>query len=242
VAIADEHLPILDRLVTEARAALQASSLEPLHCKILFHNGPRQKSAFAAASAADVERVCANLIWRVSALNIAFYFGRVERKQAPKILHVALTDPDKPTEAIYGRLKLELPHLQWFAYGAASTRACHVLPAPADRLIVDQNKSVVRWFNENRQAGRLQELFWMDAGFPKWPAVTFGDDAEHPGLQVADILTYFATKQFLDQRFAIAFDAIRDKTQFMVHQFDEQACRPYLPPEGITVRPFPSKK
>jgi hypothetical protein len=110
-----------------------------------------------------------------------------------------------------------------------------------DRLIVDHNKSGIRWFNENRQAGRLQELMWMDATLPRWPAVTFGDDADYPGLQVADILTYFATKQFFDPRFALAFDAIRGKSQFIVHGFDNQVCHPYEPPEGVTVRPLPGK-
>jgi len=59
-------------------------------------------------------------------------------------------------------LELELPHLQWNAYGATATRACKTLREPPYRVVVDDNKTIIRWFNESRQAGRLVELMWME--------------------------------------------------------------------------------
>lgn len=241
-AIADGHLPALERFVSATRSMLGASGTEPLHCKVLFHGSRRAKSAFKNSSSADIEKACAILLQQINSLNVAFYFGRVARDKAPKILHVPLASDKDQSEVIDARLKLELPHLQLFAYGAAATRACHTLPEPATRVVVDQNKSVIRWFNENRQASRLLQSLFMDARLPKWPAVTLADDANQPGLQVADVLTYYATKQFFDPRFAYAFDVIRHKTQFMVHEFDPQVRQPYIPPPGVIVKPLANKR
>ena len=157
-------------------------------------------------------------------------------------MHVPLSDPAQPDHVLLAQMERELQHLQYFAYAAAATRACDTLPRPASRLIVDRSKSVIRWFNERKQAGRLLESDkFMDATLPAWPAVTQADDADHNGLQVADVLTYYATKQFFRREFAEAFDPIRHKSQFMVHVFDPQVCRPYNPPPGVTVGPLPKK-
>lgn len=241
LAIVDGHLPLLERVVSDMRRALKASTPEPLHSRVLFHGNHRQKSAYQNASLSEVEDACAVLIQQVTALEVAFYFGRVDRERAPKILHVPLTDGKNDKNVLDARLKLELSHLQFFAYGAAATRACHTLPRPASKLIVDKNKSVVQWFNEKRQASRLLDVFGIDATLPQWPAATMGDDAEYPGLQVADILTYFATKQLSDPRFARSFDAIRHKSSFMIHEFHTQVFEPYVAPPGVTVSPLPKK-
>lgn len=241
LAIADEHLYLLDKIVAETRRILRASSPEPLHCRVLFHGNYKAQSAYRNASLVEIERACAGLIAQVASLNVAFYFGRVDREKAPKVLHVPLIDDKDKAKVLDARLKLELPHLQLFAYGAAATRACHVLPNSVKKLIVDRNKSVVQWFNERRQASRLLEIFAMDATLPQWPVAIFGDDAEYIGLQIVDILTYYATKQFFDHRFAFSFDAIRQKTTFMVQEFDTQAYQPYVAPAGVTLVSLPKK-
>ena len=212
-----------------------------MHCKILFHDSRRRVSAFGNSTRADVDKVCAMLLQQLATLEFIFYFGRVGRQNAPKILHVPLINSEDQSEVLDARLKLELNHLQMFAYNAAATRACHTLPKPAGRLVVDNNKSVVRWFNENRQASRLLDLLFFDAALPSWPTITIADDNEHSGLQIADLLTYFATKQFQDPRFADTFDLVRHKSQFMIYEFDPQVCRPYVPPSGVTVKPFPKR-
>lgn len=219
IAFAEADLPAVAALVAAVKSDLKATADEPLHCKVLFHKDRSSKSAYASATQADVDLTCRNLISAIAALRSTFYFGRVDRMKVPKILHVPLNSADEPNVVIYERLKLELQHLQHFAYSAAATRACHTLAHPATRVIADQNKSVVQWFNERARAGRLLERLWMDATLPNWPKVTLANDAEHPGLQVADVLTYFATKQFADRRFAEVFDLIRHKTHFMVHEF-----------------------
>jgi len=89
--------------------------------------------------------------------------------------------------------------------------------------------------------GRLVELMWMDSTLPKWPTPTLANDTDHRGLQVVDILTYYATKQFTDPRFVMPFDSIRAKTHFMLHVFEPNVCRPYVAPPGVTVKPFPKK-
>ena len=169
-----------------------------------------------------------------------FYFGRVDRRTAPKKLYVPLTNSKNSSEVLLATLELELPHLQWNAYGAAATRACKTLREPPYRVVVDHNKTIIRWFNESRQAGRLVELMWMNS-LPKWPTPTLANDTDHPGLQVVDILTYYATKQFTDPRFVMPFDSIRAKTHFMLHVFEPDVCRPYVAPPGVTVKPFPKK-
>src|SRR5262249_5041175 len=143
----------------------------------------------------DVEIACQNLIAGVSGITSTFYFGRVSRADAPTVLHVPLNS-EEPNVVLYEKLKLELAHLQYFAYCAAATRACHTLQYPVTRLLADENRSVVRWFNERSQAGRLLERLGVDATLPNWPKVALANDADHPGLQVADVLIYFATKQF----------------------------------------------
>jgi hypothetical protein len=237
-AIADGHQPALESFVATARAMLGALGTEPLHCKVLFHEGRRRKSAFKNSSRADVEKACSVLLHQIASLNVAFYFGRVARDKVPKILHVPIVDDKNQSEVIDARLKLELPHLQFFAYVAAATRACHTLPHPATRLVVDRNKTMVRWFNENRQVGRLLESLFIDSNLPQWPAMTSAPDANHSGLQVADLLTYYATRQFFDPRFAHAFDVVRHKTQFMVYEFDPQVYQQYSPPPGVSVKPL----
>lgn len=241
IAFREADLPIVDRLVAAAKSTLKATTDEPLHCKVLFHQDRRLKSAFANATRAEVDLACRNLISGVSAMTSTFYFGRVDRTTAPKVLHVAFND-DEPNVVIYERLKLELEHLQWFAYGAAAARACHTLLRPATSVFADRNKSVIQWFNERTQAGRLLERIWQDATLPKWPKPTLADDREHPSLQVADILTYYATKQFADRSFSEVFDMLRHKTHFMIHKFDDQVCRPYIPPPGVIVRDMPRKR
>jgi hypothetical protein len=37
-----------------------------------------------------------------------------------------------------------------------------------------------------------------------------------------------------DPRFAFPFDAIRGKSHFMIHEFDDQVRHPYVPREGVT--------
>jgi hypothetical protein len=101
-----------------------------------------------------------------------FYFGPVDRRTAPKKLYVPLTNSKNSSEVLLATLELELPHLQWNAYGAAATRACKTLREPPYRVVVDHNKTIIRWFNESRQAGRLVELMWMDSTLPKWPTPT----------------------------------------------------------------------
>jgi hypothetical protein len=242
VAFTEADLPKVSSLVQAAKTTLKATSDEPLHCKVLFHGDRRLRSAFAKATRADVDTACRNLIYAVAAMPSTFYFGRVSRADAPKVLHVPLISENEPNVVIYQKLKLELEHLQWFAYGAAATRACDTLKQPATRVLADENKSVVRWFNERTQAGRLLEHLWMDSTLPSWPKVSLANDAEHSGLQVADVLTYFATKQFADRRFADTFDLIRHKSHFMVHEFDDQVRRPYAPPPGTIVREPPRKR
>lgn len=241
-AILDSHLPALDRVVADAKLMLHATAPEPLHAKILFHDSRRQKSAFKNVNRSEVERACATLLRRIALLEVAFFFGRVDRDVAPKVLHVPLISDKNQSEVIDARLKLELPHLQLLAYGAAAARARHTLPKPATRVVVDQNRSVIHWFNTRRQASRLLELFTMDATLPSWPVVSFANDGDHSGLQIADILTYYATKQFFDPRFASAFNGIRHKTQFMIYEFAPQVCQPYLPPAGVTVVPLLKKR
>lgn len=82
----------------------------------------------------------------------------------------------------------------------------------------------------------------MDTTLPKWPQITLANDREHPGLQVADVLTYFATKQFVDREIGNIFDFIRPKTHFMTYQFDDQIGRPYEPPPGVIAREMPRKQ
>ena len=72
---------------------------------------------------------------------------------------------------------------------------------------------------------------WMDSTLPKWPTPTLANDTDHPGLQVVDILTYYATKQFTDPRFVMPFDSIRAKNHFMLHVFEPDVCRPLLSPQ-----------
>jgi hypothetical protein len=236
-AALDGDLPLIASLVAGTKAALKTTVDEPLHCSVLFHESRRSKSAFAVATRPDVERACTKLIGEIARLRCSFYFGRVDRLSAPKILHIALMSDQERDVVLYGKTKVELGHLQWFAYGAAATRACHRLVQPAQRrLIVDENKSVIRWFNERRQASRLLETLFMDQSLPTWPPPTLADDADHPGLQVADILTYYAVKQFTDLRFATAFDQIRDRADFVEYVFDDQVRRPYVAPPGVTVR------
>ena len=82
----------------------------------------------------------------------------------------------------------------------------------------------------------------MDATLPIWPKATLADDADHSGLQVADVLTYFATKQFADPEFRRVFDLVRFKSHFMTYELAEQVRTPYLPPPGVTVREKPGKR
>lgn len=242
IAFLETDLPAIARLVAAVKVTLKATSDEPLHCKVLFHGDRRRKSAFAGASRSDVEIACQNLIAGIAGITATFYFGRVSRAGAPKVMHVPLNSEEEPNVVSYERLKLELEHLQWFAYGAAATRACHTLKYPATRVIADENKSVIQWFNERSQASRLLDRLWMDATLPGWPKVSLASDTEHPGLQVADVLTYFAIKQFSDRKFAETFDLIRHKTHFMIYEFDPQVCRPYVPPPGVTVRESSRKR
>jgi hypothetical protein len=237
-AIADSQLPLLDKIVLGAKASLKGSDSDPLHAKVLFHDASRSKSTFKSASRPDVEKVCSVLLQQLASLDVRFFLGRVDRTAAPKVMHVPLRSADKETEIINARMKLELSHLQFFAYGGAAAKACDVLRNPAIKVIADQNKSVIRWFNENRQASRLMELMSIDATLPTWPAVTLASDNDHPGLQVADLLTYYGTRQFFDQRFARPFDVIRHKTEFMIYKFAAQVFQPYAPPPGVSVRPL----
>ena len=242
IAFLEADLIAVDRLVSAAKAKLKATADEPLHCKVLFHGDRRLKSAFSNATRADVEAVCQDLIAAVARMTSTFYFGRVDRAKAPRVLHVPLVDNGEPNVVVYDKMKMELEHLQYFAYGAAATRACHTLTYPVTQALADENKSVVRWFNERAQASRLLQRLWMDDTLPSWPKVTLANDRDHPGLQVADVLTYFATKQFREPWFAQAFDIIRHKTHFMVHEFDEQVHRPYEAPLGVTVRTMRPKR
>jgi hypothetical protein len=241
LAISDADLPALAIAVKRAKALLKSNGDEQLHSKVLFHSGLRGKSSFKHASIADVEKACAFVIAQVSMFQTGFYFGRVDRRTAPKKLYVPLTNSKNSSEVLLATLELELPHLQWNAYGAAATRACKTLREPPYRVVVDHNKTIIRWFNESRQAGRLVELMWMDSTLPKWPTPTLANDTDHPGLQVVDILTYYATKQLTDPRFVMPFDSIRAKTHFMLHVFEPDVCRPYVAPPGVTVKPFPKK-
>lgn len=134
VALGDEHLSLLDKIVAAACSMLHAEAPEPLHCRVLFHDSARAKSAFSAASLQEVRAACAFVIRETARLNVAFYFGRVARDTAPKVLYVPMVDGARPGHVIDARMKLELPHLQYFAYGAAATRACDTLPRPATRL------------------------------------------------------------------------------------------------------------
>jgi hypothetical protein len=241
LAIADAHLHLLELIVEEAKGSLgAASSPEPLHSKVLFHDSPRRNSSFSSATREDVERACTHLIAQISKLEIAFFLGKVERGAAPKIMHVPLLN-EQPNVVDYGTQKLELAHLQYFAYVAAAAPAHERLPKPITRVIVDSNKSVIRWFNENRQASRLAELIWANGTKLNWPPVTYGSDAAHAGLQVADILTYYGTKQLFDPRFKRPFDVIRAKTQFMTYEFAEQTRKPFVAPTGVVVRPLGKK-
>lgn len=241
VAIADNHLGLLGKIVDEAKHTLGASMAEPLHAKVLFHNDRRLKTTYKNAQRSDVERACAHLFRQICRLEIGFYFGQVEREKAPKIMHVPLNASDKADEVIEARMKLELSHLQFFAYAAAFGRARHALRGSPTRMVVDQNKSVIRWFNQNRQANRLLELMGADATLPEWPQVTFADDADHPGVQVVDLLTYYATKQYTDGRFSRGFDSVRHKTQVMTFEFAQQTYKPFIPPANVSVKSFGKK-
>jgi hypothetical protein len=137
-------------------------------------------------------------------------------------------------------MKIEPGHLQYFAYTAAATRACHVLPQGPKRVIVDRNSNVLRWFNENSQVWRAMQKFVISTDLGVWPDIEPAQDEQEVGLQVADILTYYATKQFTDQRFSPAFDWLRPKSDFMWYDFDNQARAPCVPPVGVTVSPLPS--
>jgi hypothetical protein len=242
LAIANSHLPFLDRIVLEAKASLRGSESDPLHAKVLFHDAPRSKSAFRNASRSDVEKACSVLLRQLASLEVRFFLGRVDRTLAPKVMHVPLRSADSETEIVDARMKLELSHLQFFAYVGAATRACDVLKNPAITVIADQNKSVVRWFNENRQANRLMELMSVDTTLPTWPVVAFASDGDHVGLQVADLLTYFATRQFVDQRFARPFDVVRHRTEFVTYEFAAQVFQPYVPPLGVSLKPLASRE
>lgn len=236
VAIADNHLFLLNEIVLEAKALLRGNALEPLHTKLLFHDGPRSRSSFESASRPEVEGICAGLIRKVALLEVRFFFGQVDRAAAPKVIHIPLLSTDREMELLEARMKLELPHLQFFAYCAAATRACDALKNPAIRVFADRNNSVVRWFNEKKQSNRLMELISLDATLPAWPTVTFSGDEEHAGLQVADLLTYYATKQSSDQRFSRGFDAFRHKAEFITYEFAAQVYQPYVPGPGVSVR------
>jgi hypothetical protein len=192
-------------------------------------------------SSSDVERACSHLIAQISRLEIAFFLGQVERGAAPKIMHVPLMTEERNVIE-YGTQKLELAHLQYFAYVAALAPAHERLPRPITHVIVDSNKSVIRWFNENRQASRLAELIWANGTKLDWPPVTYGTDTTHTGLQVADILTYYGTKQLFDPRFTRPFDAIRARTQFITYEFAEQTRKPFVAPTGVLVRPIKKRR
>lgn len=232
LAIADSHLPFLDRIMLETKAFLKGSASDPLHASVLFHDTTRSKSAFRHASRADVERACFALLQQLALLDVRFFFGRVDRAAAPKVMHVPLQSTDGEAEVVDARMKLELSHLQFFAYGGAAARACDILRNSAVKVFVDNNKSVVRWFNENRQANRLMELMSVDAKLPTWPAVTFANDEDNSGLQAANILTHYATRQFLDQRFARSFDVFRHKAESVTYEFAAQVYQPFVPPPG----------
>ncbi|MGY4624564.1 hypothetical protein [Bradyrhizobium sp. USDA 4486] len=241
IAFLEADLPRVAQLVSTAKATLKAKADAPLHCKVLFHRDRRQKSAFANATRQDVHAACLNLIAGVAAMTSTFFFGHLSRGDAPKVLHVPMIS-DEPDVVTYHKMKVELEHLQYLAYGAAATRACDTLRYPATQVVVDENKSVVRWFNERAQASRLLERFAMNAALPIWPKITLADDADHPGLQIADVLTYVATKQFADPAFAKMFDLIRFKAHFMTYEFAEQVRTPYVPPPGVTVRDPPRNR
>jgi len=92
--------------------------------------------------------------------NLAFILVVLIGERHQKKLYVPLTNSKNSSEVLLATLELELSHLQWNAYGAAATRACKTLREPPYRVVVDHNKTIIRWFNESRQAGRLVELMW----------------------------------------------------------------------------------
>lgn len=231
IAILESDLRAVARLIDAAKSTLKATFDEPLHCRVLFHRDRRLKSAFCRATETDVHRACVNLIAGSAALPSNFYFGLVDRKNAPKILHFCFGTDD--TKIVRLKLKLELPHLQHFAYGGAAAKACDTLKYPVIQVLADENRSMVQWFNQRSQAARIMETISMDATLPNWPKITLANDKDHPGLQLADVLTYFGTRQLVDRRFAETFDLIRHKSRFMGMKFDGQVYRPYEPTAGV---------
>ncbi len=233
-AIADQHLRSLNLIVEEARRSLGATGAEPLHCRVLFNGHQRKKSAFSAASQADVMQACRKLLGQVASLNVAFYMGRVDRQSAPRVLHVPFSVPGAPEPTVQVlRTKLDLTHLQFFAYTGAATCASDRLPGPVTKFLVDKNDSVVRWFKENRRAHRLFELLGVSAELPNLPTAIPATDTEHIGLQLADVLTYFGTKALTNQIFKDAFEIIRPKSQLLHYEFADQVRRPFIAPPGV---------
>ena len=105
LAISDADLPALAIAVKRAKALLKSNGDEPLHSKVLFHSGLREKSSFKHASIADVEKACAFVIAQVSMFQISFYFGRVDGT-APKSCTCPLPTARTPPKCYLPRWNL----------------------------------------------------------------------------------------------------------------------------------------
>lgn len=213
LAVDDFNLAKLSQLVSDAKAGLGSpGTAEPLHCKVLFHGDRRKASSYRSADFATVFDVCKTLVAQLSRLDVWFVFGRVDRRDAPKILDVG--NPDG-SDGESGKVKVELAHLQILAYWSAATVAADVLKREDRRVIVDQNRVLVRWQNERRQVWRMFEKLMVSKIIGPWPSqITAASSRDHPGLQVADILSYCMTKRTIDPRFSEICFPLMFKTEF----------------------------
>lgn len=224
LAIATAHLELLGKLVEEALRALGGTNAEALHAKVLFHEGRRTKS-FPEISHSQAMEVCRTIFEKLALLEMFFFFARIDRAEAPITMHVPFVRDTASNSVVRSRITLQ--HLQVFAYTASSGAAADELKAhKIEQLIVDHNQTKISWFNARRQIQTLISGIKGDGTIGPWPTVLPQKSNEHAGLQIADLLTYFATKQYLDARYGLPLLPLAGRIRYLEFRFDPQVFGP----------------
>ena len=179
---------VLAELKRRARVPVWA----PFHCREAFHPDARRKSPWSALTDEAVFSFASTLVLATKKYGVRYFVGFIDRDLVPASL-----DLGTPVEG-GKRIGMNLEsnkELSVLAYWSAAARSHHVFPGQELRIVVDPDRTQIRFLGEGRgQVSRKLGLF-LDLGSssePPFHELEVPVGPKPPLLQLADALSYFA--------------------------------------------------
>lgn len=186
-----DALTAAEAIVSEEKTRFGVNPAERLHCRELFNDQARRKTAFAGLSRDKIIDLYASIALRLRMLGALYAVGLVNRGQAPPKMAIPwATGQIRESRTV----RLSDKHLALFAFMGAAGQLNEALTVDSKvRVIIDPDTTLIDWFGKTReQAWRIYGRIHMDIP-AQWsqPEIPSSKPAL---LEIADLAAYVSPR------------------------------------------------